>query len=302
VHVTLRAPAKINFGLEILERRSDGYHEIETIFLPIDLWDDVRIERTNAAGIEVRVSGAELPEGADNLAHRAAERTLRALEQPGGALIQLHKRIPVAAGLGGGSSDAAAVLRGLEQLCGKHLPRTRRHSLARELGADVPFFLDPTPSRALGIGDRLTPLRDIPMLEWVLVSFPFGISTPKAYAAASAQLTLPRRGSSIAALLGPSGVVSRPPNDLELVARSWHPEIGSAQSVLIECGATMTGMSGSGPTVYGHFESRERAERAVLRAESLLPAGQRPIAVRSPASSQGPESTLDTSWEARRER
>jgi len=284
VKVTRKAPAKLNLGLEILARRPDGYHEIETVFVPLELHDELELERIGAAKIELEIVGAELPSGPENLCHRAAELALERLALPGGLRIRLDKRIPVAAGLGGGSSDAASVLMGLEQLVGRALPGEERRRIALELGADVPFFLDPRPALGRGVGDRLTPLADIPALTWLLIAFPFGISTPEAYRAASAQLTLPRQGSSIAALLGPSGVVSRPPNDLEHAARRRHPEIGSAQEVLVELGATIAGMSGSGPTVYGHFRSREQAERAAAEALDRLPEGVHALVTRSRAS------------------
>jgi 4-diphosphocytidyl-2-C-methyl-D-erythritol kinase len=184
--VRLLAPAKLNLGLRILSRREDGYHEIETVFVPLALYDRLEIARSGAAGIDLAVEGAELPEGRGNLVVRAAEEGCRALGLATGLRIRLEKRIPVAAGLGGGSSDAAATLAGLEALAGRRLPEAERRALAVGLGADVPFFLDPRPALARGVGDVLAPLDRVPELWWVLVLLPFPISTARAYRAASA--------------------------------------------------------------------------------------------------------------------
>ena len=290
----LRTPAKINIGLEICARRADGYHEIDTLFLPIRLYDllalellpgaDGRIELEVVAGPGIRAGAA--PADARNLAWRAARAGLDALGVRDGLRMRLEKRIPVAAGLGGGSSDAAAVLLGLEQLTGRSLPAHERASLALSLGADVPFFLDPRPARGRGLGEKLEPIPGLPELWWVLATLPVEISTAEAYRSASSELTLPRQASSIAALLGPSGLSACPPNDLEAAATRWHPEIAEARRALQGAGAIATGMSGSGPTVFGNFASAADAERAA--ASARLPEGSRAIVVSSPGSDFGP--------------
>ena len=252
------APAKLNAGLEILSRRDDGYHEIDSLMLPLDLTDELWIEVAAEPGITLDCDSAELPVDRDNLAVRAAERVCERLEIPPHLGLRLHKRIPVAAGLGGGSSDAAAVILGLETLYERPLGGEERSRLALELGADVPFFLEPVPSRATGLGERIEPLAGLPEMHWLLVVFPFGISTAEAYQTASAELTLPRQGSSIAALLGPSG------GRLRLHRRTiWRPSrcaviqrFGQARRALERAkGHRAVGMSGSGPTVYGLFDS-----------------------------------------------
>ena len=189
--VQLLAPAKLNLGLHILSRRDDGYHEIETLFVPLRLWDRLEIERTPAdgtGGVRLEISGADLAAGPANLAARAAQVGCAGLGLAPDLRIRLDKRIPVAAGLGGRSSDAAAVLLGLEALCGRALPEPERHELARGLGADVPFFLDPRPALGRGVGDRLEPLSGVPEQWWVLALLPFEIATAKAYAAAASRL------------------------------------------------------------------------------------------------------------------
>lgn len=277
------APAKLNLGLRILARRSDGYHDLETVFLPLDLCDELEIEARDHGGFQLRVVGADLPQDSGNLAIRAAVQACEATGFPPHLDIRLKKRIPIEAGLGGGSSDAATVLLAVEELAGKPLEKAHRLKLARELGADVPFFLDPVPSIGRGIGDRLSRLDGVPEMFWVLVAFPFGVSTAWAFKAATAELTLPQDESSIAALLGPSGVVSSPPNDLERVAAGRYPEIAATREALEREGAMMTGMTGSGPTVFGRFPSRETGMLAARRM--ALPEGARAILVGSPGSS-----------------
>lgn len=283
--VLLLAPAKLNLGLRLIARRSDGYHEIETVFLPLRLFDRLELERAEEPGIRLEVRGAELPEDEENLAVRAARLACEATGLAQALRLRLEKHIPVAAGLGGGSSDAAAAILGVERLSGKDLPASDRAGLALSLGADVPFFLGPRPSVGRGVGERLEPLTDVPEMWWLLLCFDFQVSTAWAYAEASRKLTLPREGSSIAALLGPSGVLFPPHSDLEAVTALRHPEVGQAQRALADAGAMVTGMTGSGPTVYGRFESEGAAQGA---AEALsLPRGARTILVSSPGSACG---------------
>ena len=280
--VQVLAPAKLNLGLRILSRREDGYHEIETLFVPLAFYDRLEITPTASSGIELEISGAELPRGPDNLVVRAAEATCRALALPAKLRVLLEKRIPVAAGLGGGSSDAAATMLGLEALAGQRLPAAERRAIAVALGADVPFFLEPRPALARGVGERLDPLAGVPELWWVLVLLPFQVSTARAYRTTSARLTLPKEPSSIAALLGPLGLISSPLNDLEAAATACHEEIAAVRGALESAGARGTGMSGSGPTVYGGFRGRAEAEEAARSVH--LPRGARTVAVSSPSS------------------
>ncbi len=279
--VRVLAPAKLNLGLELVARRADGYHEIETIFVPLRLYDELELEAAES-GVRLHCDVGDLPVDDGNLAVRAARETCAALGLEPALRIVLRKRIPVGAGLGGGSSDAAATILGVESLTGRSLDAAARRDLALGLGADVPFFLDPRPAFGRGVGERLEPLEAVPELAWMLVCLPFQVSTAQAYRAASRELTLPRRGSSIAALLGPSGVVGSPRNDLEAFAVRNHPEIERAREALIAEGARVTGMSGSGPTVYGHFDSAEMAQAAAARIE--LPEGAEAVVATSPAS------------------
>ncbi len=284
--IEVRAPAKLNLGLEVLRRRPDGYHEIETCFVPLRLFDRLTLDVAPAgSGIRLEIEGADLPTDRTNLVVRAAERACEALELAPDLALRLEKRIPIAAGLGGGSSDAAATLLGLEALARRTLPRDMRAKLALELGADVPFFLEPRPALGRGVGEQLASLDGIPEMHWVLVAFPFAVSTAWAYSEAARELTLPRDPSSIAALLRPLGLLSSPRNDLESVSTRRHPEIREARRALESVGALATGMSGSGPTVFGRFEDERAARRAAEIVE--VPAGARTIATSSPGSASG---------------
>lgn len=286
----LLAPAKINLGLRLIARRPDGYHEIETLFLALRLCDRIALARgVPGEGVVLEIAGADLPTGPENLVVRAALAACRELGAAPDLRIRLEKRIPIAAGLGGGSSDAALTLIGIETLLGRPLDPARRRALARSLGADVPFFLDPRPAIGRGIGDELEPLASVPEMHWLLVAFPFGIPTPWAYQEASRELTLPRPRSSIAPPQGPDRWANLAPNDLETPAVRRHPEIRDARAALDRAGASVTGMSGSGPTVFGRFPNMEEALR--IAGELELPRGARALAATSPAS--GPASGAD---------
>jgi 4-diphosphocytidyl-2-C-methyl-D-erythritol kinase len=282
-----RAPAKINLGLRVLGRRDDGYHLLESLFVPIDLADEVRIDLTTGLPTEVGLSlapaadaageGLEaIPEDDRNLAWRAAARFLEATGLAARVRITLTKRIPAAAGLGGGSSDAATVLRLLQELVGAPLSPEALADLALSLGADVPFFLDPKPALVTGIGEHVEPVRDLPALCLLLANPGESLATAAVYGAAdvlAATLTPVEPGSTMRALsdLREAGDASTRAavleallrNDLEPAALRLCPPVGRLQKALREGGAQAVGMSGSGATVFGVFESDEAARRCL---------------------------------------
>lgn len=275
--VTELAPAKLNLTLRIVGRRPDGYHLLDSIIVPISLYDRVRVSmapRTHGVRIKTTVHGAAtgVPRGQRNLADQAARAFLDATGQGGDIGLHLDKAIPPAAGLGGGSSDAAAVLRALWHLSPRGLPRRDLSELAVRLGADVPFFLQCRPARVRGIGEIVRPYRGrIP--QWFVVAVPRrGVSTAAAYA--RVQLTKKQGGSRLSPF---RYTVSEPANDLEEVVLPERPDIGRLKEYLLDVGARMTLMSGSGSAVFGVFATQRRATVAASR----LPRSVRTFTARS---------------------
>src|SRR5207302_1002597 len=179
----VRAPAKINLSLKILGRRSDGFHEIETLIAPISLCDDIKLERTGSAeGFQFDCDDTSVPTGDDNLIVRAAKSFFAATKLKSSVLIELKKRIPHAAGLGGGSSDAASALLALNELFGTKLPRGALAKMAETIGSDVPFFIFQSPALCKGRGELMSPIKLRKRLSLLLVKPAFAVSTAWAYA------------------------------------------------------------------------------------------------------------------------
>jgi 4-diphosphocytidyl-2-C-methyl-D-erythritol kinase len=271
VSLELEAPAKVNLGLRIVGRRADGYHELESLFVPVDLADTIalRVESASTASISLALAGdaAGAPPGDDNLAVRAARAFLARAGVAARVAIHLTKRTPVAAGLGGGSSDAAAVLRGLANAFPAAVPDRALEEIALALGADVPFFLDPRPAWVTGIGERREPVNGMPPLPLVLANPGEALSTAEVFRAFDA-LAPGRRAQSgppraLARELAEDGALAaRLRNDLEEPAVRLCPPIARLRERLRDAGARAVGMSGSGATVFGVFASRAAAERA----------------------------------------
>ena len=287
---TLRAPAKINLGLRLLDVRDDGYHRLESVFAPIEIWDelelevlpgdpriDLELESPDPDVLPVALSAVTA--GHDNLVVRAAAAFCKQTGLEGRIRHRLRKQIPVGGGLGGGSSDAAAVLLGLAALFDGEMARETLHALGLSLGADVPFFLSPTPALVSGIGEKIEPLSGLPALDLVVANPGIALATSEVYRAADAlrsALTEPKPGSTMRAisrLRGETGDLAPALgdlliNDLEPAARRLCPPIARLMSRLREAGAIGVSMSGSGSTVFGVFESGDRAGRAaeMLRA------------------------------------
>jgi 4-diphosphocytidyl-2-C-methyl-D-erythritol kinase len=271
------APAKVNFGLRIHGRRSDGYHEIESLFLPIDLADSLRVSLRPEPGVTLALRGeAEgVPGDARNLAVRAAERFLAEAGAATGVALALTKRIPSPGGLGGGSSDAAAVLRALDQLLPGSVPGARLFGLAVGLGADVPFFLDPRPALLSGIGEVIEPVAGLPSFALLLVHPGARLQSAAVYAAfddAPASLTAPGVGPSIRALLASreegwprSLLPDLVRNELEPAATRLCPAVAEIRKEIEAAGALAVSLSGSGPTLFGVFPSEGAADEARSR-------------------------------------
>jgi 4-diphosphocytidyl-2-C-methyl-D-erythritol kinase len=259
--LTLKAHAKLNLDLRVGSRRADGYHELRTIFQTIALHDTLVIESTRKP-VAVAGDASAMPLGEDNLAWKAAAALWHAMGRTGlpmGARITIRKRIPAQAGLGGGSSDAAATLAGLNRLWREPVAPHALVSLAATLGADVPFFLVGGSALGLGRGDEIYPLIDLPSRDVVIVRPSFGISTRDAYAwLADARSTGSANVVPLVAERSSEGFA----NDFERVVEARHPEIQEIRQRLMRLGAKAARMSGSGSAVFGVFDTPGRARRA----------------------------------------
>ena len=268
----VHTPAKVNLYLKVLGRRADGFHDLVSLMVPIDLYDRVEVELGKSA-VQLRCA-CGLPEDSRNLAYQAASIFLQEAMGRGiraGARIYLEKHIPVAAGLGGGSSDAAAVLLALNRLCGEPFTNAELQAMGKSLGADVPFFVHGGPAVACGIGERLSPAQ-VPDFWCVLVNPGYPVKTKTVYNNLSLPLTAEPETTIVKSLSGltadPVGFLH---NDLETSTLSLFPELEHLKHALRAEGARGVLMSGSGPTVFGLFggegDARAAAERLRARGD-----------------------------------
>jgi 4-diphosphocytidyl-2-C-methyl-D-erythritol kinase len=272
--LTEAAPAKINLFLRVVGRRPDGYHELDSIFLPLGLCDRVHVEMRSGSRRGVALTGnyGDLPSDERNLAVKAAMRFMAEFSIDADVLIGLDKRIPAGAGLGGGSSDAGAVLRMMAALTRINDP-ARLTRLATAIGADVPFFLDPRPARVGGIGERITPLPAVPAWPIVIAVPPIEVPTATIFSdLAPAEWSGPAPSADVAAFIAghlPKGLFV---NDLEGPAFRRFPSISNLKRVMKDAGALCAAMSGSGGAVFGLFSSAAVADRAAASLRDRDPA------------------------------
>lgn len=260
---TIKAPAKINARLKVTGRRPDGYHELVSIMVPVGIFDIIDLTVTSEARIRISCKGREIPADESNLAHRAARDFMARAGIRDGVSISLAKNIPVAAGLGGGSSDGAAVLLALNHMYSYPLSGPALHELALNLGADVPFFLMEAPCLATGVGEILEPIHDWPEAWYVIVTPPIQVSTAWVYGNLKLKLTTGEYDYIVKTLKNGTFTISGLlENDLETVTTASFPLINTLKKLLVDVGAEGAIMSGSGPSVFGVFASRERAESA----------------------------------------
>jgi 4-diphosphocytidyl-2-C-methyl-D-erythritol kinase len=270
------APAKINVGLRVVGKRVDGFHLLDTVMVPVSLYDEIHITKAAAnsrnssshPSLTISCDNPAVPIGGRNLVFRAAEMIMKetGIEEP--VAIHIKKRIPMGSGLGGGSSDAAATLAGLNRLFRLNYSARRLKRRGLALGADVPFFIGGKPARARGIGERLTPVRSLPW-NWAVIVYPgFQVATGWVYQNFQPTLTKPIANTSIISLLKkPNGQRRLLVNDLETVTLARHPQIAFLKNRLIDAGAAGALMSGSGSAVFGLFDSRGTAARAFSRLQ-----------------------------------
>jgi 4-diphosphocytidyl-2-C-methyl-D-erythritol kinase len=267
----LRVPsyAKVNLGLEVLGTRDDGYHELRTLFQTVDLHDDVHLRPTRR-DISVRCAHPAVPEDATNLAWRAADALRRHARVAAGVEIRIEKRIPVAGGLGGGSSNAAATLLALDHLWGVGLGLDGLQPLARRLGADVPYFLYGGTALGLARGDEIYPLRRQVRAHVVIVDPGRPVSTAAVFARVDASLTPRENSNTIFRFVSRDleGKEAFPvlANDLERAALEEAPDlarvVGRIRDALVREGALLASLSGSGSSYFGVFDDPQRARRA----------------------------------------
>lgn len=267
----VEAPAKVNLCLRILGRRGDGYHLLDSVLAPVSLYDRVRVRiRTPARSstkspVVVASDSADLPTGTENVAYQAADLLVTAIRAPVAIEIYIWKHIPIGSGLGGGSSDAAAVLLVLNRLLGRPYGPDELASLASKVGADVPFFIYGRPARVRGVGEHVQPLSLPGPLSLVVCSDGYPLSTRAVYSHHDPSLTRRREGTSINAFVAP-----RQPfpdslvNDLEAAALKLRPGLLTLKARLVELGALGALMTGSGSAVFGVWPDFHSAQGAAL--------------------------------------
>lgn len=267
-NISLKSPAKINTSLRIMDKRPNGYHELQMTMVKLSLSDAMTLSSLSSS-IELVCDNIsdEGMKGERNLAWRAAAAFQRAMKIKRGVRIQIEKNIPTAAGLGGGSSNAAAVLKGLNQLWETNLSEKQLADIGITLGADIPFFCYDGAACVEGIGERVTPLATFPKLFLCLVHPPIAISTRWAYETYDRRIkktsTTPPHGQRDYQTV--DDVLETLSNDLETVVLETHPEIGEIKSRLKEYGARGALMTGSGSTVFGIFQDKAARDKAASR-------------------------------------
>lgn len=261
----LKSPGKINLRLDVLGRRHDGYHELRMINSAVSIYDDIEVEVIDR-GIEVNCENDPMvPSGDDNIVFRATKEIMAYSNKNVGIRINIKKNIPSAAGMGGGSSNAATVILGLNQLLKIQLPREKLMVIGARFGADIPFFLYGSPAIATGIGENLTKIKKLPKMPMVIVSPNVAVPTKSVYEKYNGGV------KSVGSVEIPQSfptkktVIKFLNNDLEEVTCKQYPVVDEIKDLLVKYGAMGAQMTGSGPTVFGIFPDKEKAERAMRK-------------------------------------
>lgn len=268
--IKIDAYAKINLHLDVTEIRSDGYHNIQSIMQSVSLCDVVEVELTDSKNIIIECDNPLVPTDGKNIAHKAASRFFDKSGIDGGAIIRIQKNIPMAAGLAGGSADGAAVLVGLNRLCGNALTDDELYALGATLGADVPFCMACGCCYTGGIGDELMPIESLDSQITLLIACGGeGVSTPMAYGLLDKKYNnfkgyAPKGYSAlIESVVGKDrDFYKHLFNIFEEPIANERPMVGVLRSIMLETGAKAAMMSGSGPSVFGVFENLDSAKRA----------------------------------------
>lgn len=267
--IELLSPAKVNLRLEVLEKRPDGYHEIRGLVQRISLSDKLRISLKENEGISVTTDSPHLPIGEENLAYRAASSLLEAAQMRAGIGLHIQKEIPISSGLGGGSSNAATILMGLNRILKLNFSKEQLMEIGTRIGADVPFFILEGTAIATGIGEKLQPVEIRRSIWLVLVNPSWEVSTRWAYEGLNFKLTKRSIHITLPAFFHDIGhVASILHNDLETVTIAAYPEIDGIKRELVSHGAAGSLMTGSGPTVFGLFPQKRDAQGAYRRLKA----------------------------------
>jgi 4-diphosphocytidyl-2-C-methyl-D-erythritol kinase len=259
--LTKTAPAKINIILRVLRKRPDGYHDIFSLMQKITLFDEL-IFIPRHRGIVLKCPNSDLPVSEDNLVILAAKTIFYQTGYLSGMEIILRKNIPVAAGLGGGSSDAATTLLTLNEMCRLGLKNTELMKIGAKLGADIPFFIFGNSAFASGIGEKLEAWENQLKLNIVLINPSFSLPTKLVYESLNLRLTKERINYSIPRILELGDIIQEMHNDLEIASLRMHPCLVDIKQLLLRHGALRAMMSGSGPTVFGIFSEENTAKEA----------------------------------------
>ena len=273
--ITLKAYAKINLGLDVVRRLENGYHEVRMVMQNIDLYDKVNIYRNRTGDIKVKTNLGFLPTGPDNLVYKAAALLKDEFNIKDGVNLDLYKFIPVAAGMAGGSTDAAAVLKGMNKMFDLGLSEQELMDRGAKLGADIPYCIMGGTALAEGIGEVLTKLPDCPSCYVVIGKPPISVSTKYVYEhlVLDENTVHPDIDGIVDSINNGNiyGVADRLSNVLESVTETAYPIIGKIKSRMMDMGALNSIMSGSGPTVFGLFDDLEKANacKEILKTERL---------------------------------
>jgi len=265
-----KAPAKINLFLRVLGKRVDNYHDIASLMQKITLYDELSFS-LRPQGIVLNCPDSDLPNTPDNLVFRAAQAIFNDVEYPSGIEITLTKKIPQAAGLGGGSSDAATTLMAINEICSLNLNKNQLMKIGAKLGADVPFFIFGNTALAYGIGTKLKHWQNLPKLNLLLINPGFPLSTKMVYENLNLRLTRKKINYSIPPVFTLRDITSELHNDLETISLKMHPELHDLKQLLLFHGAIGALMSGSGPTLFGIFNDENSAKKALDSIKHEVP-------------------------------
>lgn len=274
--IKLKSPAKINFRLDVLNKRKDGYHDLCMINSAITIYDDIECELIEK-GIQVEVENdAHVPVGSENIVYNVAKEILAYSNKNIGVRIRIKKNIPSAAGMGGGSSNAASVLMGLNEMLRINLPKDKLMKIGARFGADVPFFIFEAPAIARGIGEQLAKIKKMPKMPLLIITPNIKVPTKwvfEKYQASNDNTPVKTQNQEDIPLTFTTkkAIIKYLNNDLERVTVERYPVLNEIKDQLKKFGALASQMTGSGPTVFGIFSTREAAEMACKKIMAKAP-------------------------------